>query len=313
MKAELNGHEFDLDALVGLFPSGPIRVVRENGVHYLLADEIGDRPQRVQYYEVAPKLLERVNGLARVANSAYQPVELSGYYLEGAQRHVVVKPGSVVIRVRVGTPRVVVTGSDGVVQAPPASPGPQRAAVATTHPDVTEALAIMGQPVALGWIELYKVFEIVGDSVKPNTLDKIGLASASELRAFRASANRPDVSGADARHARISGGLPKNHMSLPKDASSSATSWGRGLTRSADTTLRWLYSGRATERDTAGTTTTLSRLLRRKTLTRRRSGPHRVRRMLLRRQKRCAPLRAFRLATDEFALIRAALDGPRNA
>ena len=98
--------------------------------------------------------------------------------------------------------------------SPPLSP--QRAIVATTHPDVAEALALMGQPVALGWIELYKVFEIVGDSVKPNTLDKIGLATAHDLSAFRASANRPDVSGADARHARMSGGPPKHHMSLPE-------------------------------------------------------------------------------------------------
>lgn len=154
--------------------------------------------------------------MARVANSVYQPMELSGCYLEGKQRNVVVKPDSVVMRVRVGTPRIVVTGSDGVVHAslPPLSP--QRAVVATTHPDVAEALALMGQPVALGWIELYKVFEIVGDSVKPNTLDKIGLATAHDLSAFRASANRPDVSGADARHARMSGGPPKHHMSLPE-------------------------------------------------------------------------------------------------
>jgi hypothetical protein len=216
MKAELKGHEFDLDALVDLFPSGPIRVVREDGVHYLLADEIDSRQQGLQYYEVAPKVLERVNGLARVANPVYQPVELSGCYLEGKQRNVVVKPDSVVMRVRVGTPRIVVTGSDGVVHAslPPLSP--QRAVVVTTHPDVAEALALMGQPVALGWIELYKVFEIVGDSVKPNTLDKIGLATAHDLSAFRASANRPDVGGADARHARMSGGPPKHHMSLPE-------------------------------------------------------------------------------------------------
>ena len=215
MKAELKGHEFDLDALVHLLPSGPIRVVRENGVRYLLADEIDNRPSGVQYDEVAPKVLERVNGLARVADSAYAPVELSGHYFEGEQRHVVVKPDSIATRSRVGIPTVLVTNSDGVVQAPPPPPGPQRAAVATTHPDVTEALAIMSQQVALGWFELYKVFEIVHDSVKPSTLGNIGLASANDLSAFGASANRPDVSGADARHARTSGGPPKQHMSLP--------------------------------------------------------------------------------------------------
>ena len=47
----------------------------------------------------------------------------------------------------------------------------------------------MGQPVALGWIELYKVFEIVGDSVRPNTLDKIGLATAHDLSGLTRSAD----------------------------------------------------------------------------------------------------------------------------
>jgi hypothetical protein len=119
MKVELKGHEFDLDALVHLFPSGPIRMVRENGVHYLLADDIDNRPQGVQYYEVAPKILKTVNGLARVTDSAYQPVELSGYYFEGEQRHVVVSAETVVTRVRVGKPTVLVTNSEGIVQAPP--------------------------------------------------------------------------------------------------------------------------------------------------------------------------------------------------
>lgn len=216
VKAELKGNEFDLDALVQLFPSGPIRVVRENGGHYLLADEIDNRPQGVQYYEVAPTILDMVNGLARVADAAYQPVELSGYYFEGERRHVVVRAESVVVRVRARTPSVLVTNSDGVVQAPPPPPSPQRAAVAATHPDVSEALAIMSQAAALGWGELYKVFEIVRDSVKPSTLDKSGLARAHDLKAFRASANRPDLSGADARHARMSGEPPKHHMSLPE-------------------------------------------------------------------------------------------------
>lgn len=109
----------------------------------------------------------------------------------------------------------------------------------------------MGQPVALGWIELYKVFEIVGDSVKPNTLDKIGLATAHDLSAFRASANRPDV-----ERTRATPACRADRRSItcrcPKDAGSSAILYRRGLTRSADTGMRWLYSDRVTERDTAG-------------------------------------------------------------
>ena len=216
VKAELKGHEFDLEALVQLFPSGPIRVIRENGDYYMLADEIDNRPQREQYYEVAPTILSTVNGLARVADPAFQPVVLSGSYVEGERRHVVVQAESVNVRVRVNAAGVLVTSSDGVVQAPPLPPSPRRAATAATHPDVSEALLIMSQPTALGWGELYKVFEIVRESLRPSTIDKAGLAKTRDLNAFRASANRPDLSGADARHARMSGEPPTHHMSLPQ-------------------------------------------------------------------------------------------------
>jgi len=149
MKVELKGHEFDLDALVHLFPSGPIRVVRENGVHYLLAYDIDNRPQGVQYYEVAPDILKTVNGLARVTDSAYQPVELSGYYFEGEQRHVVVSAETVVTRVRVGTPTVLVTNSEGLVQAspPPTRSGGSRISRRdrSAHPHEPTGRARMGR------------------------------------------------------------------------------------------------------------------------------------------------------------------------
>jgi hypothetical protein len=50
-----------------------------------------------------------------------------------------------------------------------------------------------------------KVFEIVRDSVRPNKLDRSGLASARELKAFTASANRPDVSPDSCQLGRLVG------------------------------------------------------------------------------------------------------------
>jgi hypothetical protein len=42
--------------------------------------------------------------------------------------------------------------------------------------------------------------------------DKSRLATKDEISAFTCSANRPDVGGLGARHARINGGLPKQTM-----------------------------------------------------------------------------------------------------
>jgi hypothetical protein len=216
MKAELTGHEFDLDALARLLPTGHVRVLAENGSYYLVADAIDNPPEGMTYYEVAPRMLDQVNGLARTADPAYQHVRLTDVYLEGEHRHVTVRPDSVVVRVRVGTPTISVFDADGrqVPQPSSQSLGPRRAAVAAAYPHVAEALAILGQPGPLGWVEAYKVFEIVRDAVKPTKLEQSGLATRYEISAFKASANRPDISGADARHARTSGGTPHRTMKL---------------------------------------------------------------------------------------------------
>jgi hypothetical protein len=61
---------------------------------------------------------------------------------------------------------------------------------------------------SLGWVELYKVHEIIRDGIKPKKLPELGWATKADDSAFTASANRADVSGTDARHARNSGETP---------------------------------------------------------------------------------------------------------
>ena len=67
----------------------------------------------------------------------------------------------------------------------------------------------------LGWGELYKVYEIICHAVGgQGGLFNPGWTSKPELRRFTGSANRPDVSGAEARHARMSGDRPAQVMTL---------------------------------------------------------------------------------------------------
>lgn len=93
MRAWLEGHQFDLDELVALLPTGDTRVVKDGDAYYLVSTQIDDRPDDVRFYEVAPKVLELVNGLARMNNPFYRPVRLSGRYQDGEQRHTVVVLG----------------------------------------------------------------------------------------------------------------------------------------------------------------------------------------------------------------------------
>ncbi|MFZ2238405.1 MAG: hypothetical protein WAV90_02540 [Gordonia amarae] len=101
--------------------------------------------------------------------------------------------------------------SDGIVIPHPPAPWPGYLELAQTNPDVSEALTLLGQSSTPGWVELYKVHEIVRDSIKPNKIYEIGWADKATDSAFTGSANLPGVSGSDALHARRAGS-PTNTM-----------------------------------------------------------------------------------------------------
>jgi hypothetical protein len=87
VNAWLEGHPFDSDTPATLLPTGDTLVVRDdNGGYYLTAAEIDNRPAGTPFYEVAPAVLQRVNGLARVHDTGFRPVSLSGRYQEGDRR-----------------------------------------------------------------------------------------------------------------------------------------------------------------------------------------------------------------------------------
>jgi len=210
IKARLKGHDFDLITLAELFREGDPAVSADDEGHYLsfvAPDELLDDGARL--YEVASLLLHQVNGVARVRSSHFRPVRLVGRFSDDARRqHAVVLAETAEARVRAFSAAVAVDG-----QQPPAPPaaGPSYVQLARTHLDVAEVLEILGKAnPAPDWVELYKVFEIVRDSVgglKP--LERQGWVTAAALDAFTASANRPDISGAQARHARTSPKPPR--------------------------------------------------------------------------------------------------------
>lgn len=211
VKAWLQGHEFDLQDLADLLPSGDTRVQKDEEGYFLTSVEIDNRAADVSRHQIALTLLARVNGLGRVQNPNFHPVRLSGRYTDEGAVHHVWAVDDVVVRVRSSVAGVV-SESAGELPLSPLPAGPRRALLAASNANVAEALAIMGQVESLGWGEMYKVYEIVRDDVKPKTITQLGWATTVELAAFGASANRPDVSGSAARHARLGGGPPRHKM-----------------------------------------------------------------------------------------------------
>jgi hypothetical protein len=216
-KAYVQGDSIDLDILLQLFPggTGDIAVNRTDRGEYFETARLDPYTDGGELHREAARVLRDLNGLARILDGSYRPVILVGRY-EDERRHEVqvVAVDTIEVRSQVGT--VTVTGGEPAPPPPP-PPGPRFFELAARHANVSEAVAITGTASTLGWIELYKLYEIVRDDVgrgKQGLVDA-GWITSDELSAFTASANRPDVSGDDARHARMGGSGPNKTMSLP--------------------------------------------------------------------------------------------------
>jgi hypothetical protein len=210
-KAWLEGHEFDFEDLTRLFGSGDIVVARDDEGCYIASIEIDNDVERERRYEKAQRLLDLVNGAAKTDNPDFTPVKLSGSLQSGDRRHVF---ASTDIRWRVQAPASgLVTDPDRQVRNNP-PPGPARVITAMKYPAAAEALQIMAKPAPTNWVDLYKVYEIIKDSgALPSVARSIGV-SDRDLALFRRSANHPDASGSDARHARSNEQPPKCPMSV---------------------------------------------------------------------------------------------------
>lgn len=213
-KAILTGDQPDLQALVDQWAVGDVRVVADGDRFYLTAPEIDNPPNGKTCHDVAKQVIVRVNGLARVRNSSFRPVQLTGTYQDDdGRQHVFAEvPFAARAVLRVGVPSVV--NSDGTIVGPPPPREPVWMTLTETNADLAEVVAIMGRPEALGWGQLYKVHEIIRTAIEPKKIHELGWSTRNRDSAFTGSANRADVSGEEARHARNSGQPPAQTMSL---------------------------------------------------------------------------------------------------
>ncbi|WP_421843660.1 hypothetical protein [Mycobacterium sp.] len=220
IQAWLDGDEHDLRHLAELFTEGDVRVIHGagEGKYCLRAAELDNPPPGKTFHETAGNLVLLLNGLARTSNASYRPVMLSGEYTDGESQYIVITPKPANIRVN-ATVELTVTKPDGAVAPDPPPPWPRRLALAAWNPDVAEVLRITGRPEPLDWHDLYKIREIVSHAIRPQDIVSRRWANRETDSAFRASANRPDVSGSAARHARTRGASPKQTMTIEQGRS----------------------------------------------------------------------------------------------
>ncbi len=215
IKAWLQGDAITLQSLVRLLPEGDIRVVRDGDRYYLSSPQIDSPPAGERFYDAAYRLVDYVNGLSKVHEPMSRPVTLDGHFGDGDRQHVVVRVSAAAAYAWVPTPKITIGDAEA---SPPPSPGPQHARVALTNPRVQTVLSIIAQSDQLGWVDLYKVYELIKDEVPNQVLAMDGRITRTMIRRFTGSANHPGDQGQylpEVRHAVGQGPGTQKRLSLP--------------------------------------------------------------------------------------------------
>jgi hypothetical protein len=227
IKAWLRGDSFDLGMLAELFPASddPSVSVDSEG-YYLTSASLDDdlTADANAMYERASSLLRDVNGAARLMRSDFRPVELTGRFSDPAENvHVVGLTDTIMVRAHLRASAVVVGPGVAAESEPTQSAAQGYVQLVAKHTDVQDVLALLGKSEPPDWIDLYKIYEIVGDQVaggpkgREKALAATGWVTPGDLDAFKMSANHQGVSGDAARHARMSGS-PRQHPMTIEDA-----------------------------------------------------------------------------------------------
>ena len=211
-KALLRGHEFDLLSLAEIFHDGDPKVSKDSEGRYGIESSTFDSlDEATEVSAEARRLLTTMNGAAKALDASYRFVELAGQFQDEHGLHAVLQVDNISMRSRASN---VVLSIDGVEMEPPPSPARAWHDLAKGNKDVEGALRLLGT-VELDWVALYKLVELVEHDVAGGTkggakmIREKGWATKPEQSAFGAAADRPDVSGDAARHARIGGPPPK--------------------------------------------------------------------------------------------------------
>jgi hypothetical protein len=216
-RGRLDGEPMDLITLAETFPDGDPEVLELDGAHWLSSNAfvgVGDDADRIDF-EKAKALLQRMNGVTRVIDGSYNPVSLTGIF-EDTQGGVLIAPVQAF-----GT--LTIFGRSRLIMGCPVR-GDRFLAQGEHDADLDDAFRILGRPLRLlTWGDLYKVYEIVTDALGGKRAGEkrivdAGWATMTQLGSFGLSANHPDISGDDARHARMPGAPPTSKAMSSDDA-----------------------------------------------------------------------------------------------
>jgi hypothetical protein len=215
---KLRGHYIDLQDLATRLQSPGLSVTEVGGAFYLRSAEIDAFPSVSEAHAYAATLVPTINGAAKVALPAFEPVDVDVIHLrieDGGTR----RPISFSTLRGRGRPDPPTGSGQGLVTAPhaPREPTtlPQRAPAAPPRPTQLEAflssarrreveLALRFIGNTPDWFNLWKVWELIRDDIGGRRqVERLGWATSGAIEDFSESANTFQFSGEGARPAML--------------------------------------------------------------------------------------------------------------
>jgi hypothetical protein len=188
-----------------------LSIVRSIDGYHLRSTEFELLDDPVAVYDLAQERVAQVNGIARLALKEYCPIRLapsvSRMNEDGTGKVWVFRTPAEERPQRKGEPSEAATAI---------APSVFLAWMASAREDeaMTQALRLFSAE-QHDWTSLYKVLELARSHMN-QSIEGLGIASASELRRFTQTANSAESVGDSARHSRGRFAAPRNPMSLPE-------------------------------------------------------------------------------------------------
>ena len=216
----LGGHAFDLEELQEQLQSDEISIQKRNDNYYLSSSYFTDLPRPDDVLSTARRLIELMNGAAKIFINGYEPVSPTGEIIEVVdseeRRHVILQADTGHFRIRGKALRPVISSDGRDIEGKKPTEIIDLLRKAIGNPRIADVLHF--QSLEQTWSNLYKVYELVSEDIGTKNVKKI--VEKDRIKRFTATAQSRDLIGDDARHAirkyKGPGKLPEMTLSEAK-------------------------------------------------------------------------------------------------
>lgn len=157
--------------------------------------------------QVVEPLITKLNGMAGVASPGYRPVAFAGRVKADGSAHLFVSGAARATSYITVTADGFVSTSDGAVVPSGPTPMMVRFLATKSHPVLNEVYQVLGAKPSPNWQEFYKAVELLQEA-SGGTIYKLSVrtgVSQNCIKNLLATADHPDLSGPDSRHAVMKG------------------------------------------------------------------------------------------------------------